>query len=250
MFGKIMYFDKKTIDEYKSIIKGQRQLQVEEYEVSNDKGASVDLKAVSADAKASKKYVARVVDSMLYDCDEFEKMLSGRDDYFDFTQSSGLDLSTVPRGSIIKVDAFLEIPESFDIMQVIDRFKPLFMDSIDMDSMEQTGRDALKVFLGSAKATRIPIIGDVDDYLLCAKMHQENLVSDYEEFEEMDEQVTVLARVSSGVVNCNKPFYDPLKDFMTMNRMMRRSTKDRGKELTALTVDKDYRQIDILAIYR
>ena len=75
MFGKIMYFDKKTIDEYKSIIKGQRQLQVEEYEVSNDKGASVDLKAVSADAKASKKYVARVVDSMLYDCDEFEKML-------------------------------------------------------------------------------------------------------------------------------------------------------------------------------
>ena len=67
------------------------------------------------------------------------------------------------------------------------------MDSIDMDSMEQTGKDALKVFLGSAKATRIPIIGDVDDYLLCAKMHQENLVSDYEEFED-----------SLGMKNTNK----------------------------------------------
>lgn len=52
------------------------------------------------------------------------------------------------------------------------------------------------------------------------------------------------------LVKCNKPFYDPLKDFMTMNRMLRRSMKDRGEELTALTVDRDYRQIDILAIYR
>ena len=42
MFGKIMYYDKTTIDEYKAIIKGQKNLKVEEYEVSNDKGASVD----------------------------------------------------------------------------------------------------------------------------------------------------------------------------------------------------------------
>ena len=54
MFGKIMYYDKITIDEYKSIIKGQRQLEVEEYEVSNDKGAAIDLRAITADAKASK----------------------------------------------------------------------------------------------------------------------------------------------------------------------------------------------------
>ena len=40
------------------------------------------------------------------------------------------------------------------------------------------------------------------------------------------------------------------KDFITMNRMMRRSMKDRGEQLTALTVDKEYRQIDILAIYK
>ena len=100
---------------------------------------------------------------MLYDCAEFEKMLSGRDDYFDFTQTNGLDMLTVPRGSIIKADAFLEIPENFDLMQIIDRFKPLFMDSINTESMEQSGKDALNAFLGNATATRIPIIGDVDD---------------------------------------------------------------------------------------
>ena len=250
MFGKIMYYDKKTIEEYKSLIKGQRQLEIEEYEVSNDKGASIDLRAISADAKANKKYTAKVVSSMLYDCTEFVNLLSGRDDYFDFTQSNEFDLLTVPRGSIIKADAFLEIPENFDIMQVIDKFKPFLMNSISTDSMEQSSKEALKLFLGNARATKIPIVGDVDDNLLCAKLHPENFVSEYEEFEELDEQVTLLARISSGLVKCNKPFYDPLKDFMTMNRMLRRSMKDRGEELTALTVDRDYRQIDILAIYR
>ena len=85
MFGNVVYYDKKKIDEYRSVIKGQRNLEVEEYEVSNDKGIQVDLKAFGADAKASKTYKAKVQESLLYNCDEFEKLLSGRDDYFDFT---------------------------------------------------------------------------------------------------------------------------------------------------------------------
>ena len=250
VFGKIIYYDKKTIDEYKSIIKGQRQLEVEEYEVSNDKGATVDLRAISADAKASKKYVAKVVESLLYDCDEFEKMLAGRDDYFDFTLEDGYDLTTVPRGSIVKLNAFLEIPEGFDLMQLIDTFKPFLMDSLEGEPMEKSEEDALKSVLGNAKATKIPVIVDVDGYTLCAKIHNDNLILEYQEFEELDDEITLLARVSSTTIGKQKPFYDPLKDFIVMNRMLRRSMDDRGEELKAFTVDSDYRQIDILAIYQ
>lgn len=75
MFGNVVYYDKKKIDEYRSVIKGQRNLEVEEYEVSNDKGIQVDLKAFGADAKASKTYKAKVQESLLYNCDEFEKTL-------------------------------------------------------------------------------------------------------------------------------------------------------------------------------
>ena len=107
MFGNVVYYDKKKIDEYRSVIKGQRNLEVEEYEVSNDKGIQVDLKAFGADAKASKTYKAKVQESLLYNCDEFEKLLSGRDDYFDFTQSSDFDLMTMSRGVIIKFDYLL-----------------------------------------------------------------------------------------------------------------------------------------------
>ncbi len=76
------------------------------------------------------------------------------------------------------------------------------------------------------------------------------MISDYEDFEETDEQVTMLIRISSGIVNENKSFYDPLKDFMSMNRMMRRQMNDRGEKLKALYVDKEYRRVDVLAIYK
>lgn len=251
MFGKIIYYDKKTIDEYKSIINGRKSLEIGEYQVANDRGVGFDFRAVSADTKATKKYTAKVIESMLYDCAEFEKMLYGRDDYFDFTQSSEYDMSTIQRGCIIKLDSYLEIPEGFDIMQLIDRFKPLIMNSFDTEEMDQTGKEALKVFLGNAKATKIPLVIDNDEYLLSSKINQEYLISDYEDLEEFeDEQVTILARMSSGIIKEDRPYYDPLKDFISLNRMMRKSIKDRGAELQPLMLDRKYRQIAILAIYR
>ena len=62
MFGKIIYYDKKTVAEYKSVISGKPNLEIEEYDVSNDKGINADLKLVSADIKAFKSYKAKVQD--------------------------------------------------------------------------------------------------------------------------------------------------------------------------------------------
>lgn len=250
MFGKLMYFDKKTIDEYKSFITGQRHLEIESCEVSKNKGATFGAKVLSAEAKASHNYSARAVESMLYECVEFEKMLANREDYFDLTKSADLDLLTIPRGSIIKLDAYLEIPEEFDIMRMMDTFKPILMNEIDSKEAERPAKEALKVYLQNAKATKIPVIVDADDILLCSKISQDNTVMEYEEFEELDEQVTILARVASGIVDAGNSYYDPLKDFMTMNRMMRRNMKNIDEHLTPLLVEREYRKIDVLAVYR
>ena len=92
MLGNVIYYDKKKIDEYRYVIKGQRNLEIKEYEISNDRGVQLDLKAVGADAKASKTYTAKIQESLLYNCSEFEKLLYGRDEFFDCTQS--LDYET------------------------------------------------------------------------------------------------------------------------------------------------------------
>ena len=52
------------------------------------------------------------------------------------------------------------------------------------------------------------------------------------------------------MVNARKAFYDPLKDFMTLNRVMRRSIGGRTDGLYEIYADRDYRTIEILAIYQ
>ena len=72
---------------------------------------------------------------------------------------------------------------------------------------------------------------------------------DMEEYEELE--VTIIARITSGnMVNARKAFYDPLKDFMTLNRVMRRSIGGRTDGLYEIYADRDYRTIEILAIYQ
>lgn len=251
MFGNVVYYDKKKIDEYKAVIKGQKNLEVAEYEVSNDKGVQVDLKAFGADAKASKTYTAKVQESLLYNCDEFEKLLSGREDYFDFTQLSGLDLTTMSRGVIIKFTGYIKIPEEFDLTQTIDRFKPMLVESLVNDTMDKSEQEAMKVFFETSDA-KIPVLIDFDEVLMCSKLISNNMLVKYEDMEEYEElEVTILARITSGImVNAKKSFYDPLKDFMTLNRTMRRSMDGRTEGLYEIYADRDYRVIEILAIYQ
>lgn len=251
VFGNVVYYDKKKIDEYRAVVKGQRNLQIDEYEVSNDKGIQVDLKAFGADAKANKTYKAKVQESLLYNRDEFEKLLTGRDDFFDFTQSEDYDLKTMNRGTIIKFDGYIKVPEEFDYTQTIDRFKPLLVASLVSDSMDKSEQVALKTFFETTD-TKIPVLIDLNNQLMCSKLISNNMLVKYEDMEEYEElEVTVIARIiSSGMVRAQKAFYDPLKDFMTLNRVMRRSIEGRTDGLYEIYADKDYRTIEVLAIYQ
>lgn len=250
MFGKILYYDKKTVDEYRDIIKGKKQTKTNEIEVSKNIGIGIGVNNTTAEANAGKKYTATIPENPLFECYDFEKMLSKRDDYCDLTQSDEYDLSIIPRGFIFKADAFIEIPEGFDIMHFIESFKPILLEDLGSKLSSQSEQEAFNRFFNSAKITKIPLIIDADEFLLCAKINKDCLITDYSEIEEMDEQVTIVARMSSLTIDKSKPFYDPLKDFIITNRMMRRGIKDRGEKLSPITVDNEYRMIDILAIYK
>ena len=251
MFGNIIYYDKKKIDEYKAIMNGQRNLEVTEYEVVSDKGMQVGLKALGFDGKASKTYKATMQESLLYDCDEFERMLEGRDDFFDFTESSEHDLSTMRRGYIIKFEGYFKVPEEFDMTHTIDKFKALIISSMIDDGMGESDQELVKAFLKTSD-TKVPLLIDLEDQLLCAKLASSNLLIKYEEMEEYEElEVTIVARIiSSNSISPKKAFYDPLKDFMTLNRTLRRSMGERGEGLMEICADRDYRMLEVLAIYQ
>lgn len=251
MFGNVIYYDKEKIDTYKTVISGKRNLEVKEYEVSDDRGITLGLKAIGADAKASKSYKAHVQESLLFDCDEFEKMLSGRDDFLDFTQSEDYSINTSCRGQIIKFNGYISVPEAFDLTQTIGRFKPMLYDSITNNDMDESEKVALELFLETPNI-KIPVLIKFDEQLMYSKLVSENMKVKYEEMDDYEDlEVTIIARVTSScTISSSKPYYDPLKDFMALNRAMRRSLEERTDGINELYADEDYRTIEVLAVYQ
>lgn len=117
--------------------------------------------------------------------------------------------------------------------------------------MDKSEQDAIKSFF-EATDTKIPVLIDLNEQLMCSKLISNNMLVKYEDMEEYEKlEVTIIARIiSSGMVKSQKVFYDPLKDFMTLNRVMRRSIEERTDGLNEIYADKDYRTIEVLAIYQ
>lgn len=251
IFGDVIYYDEKKIMEYSSVITRQHNLTIKEYEISDDKSAHMNLKILGGDLQGSRKYKAEVKESLLYNCVAFEKLLNGRDDFADFTESTQWDINTIARGFIIKFNGYMKVPEEFDITQTIQRFKPMLMDSIVNDGMDETEKKAFKSFFEVSDA-KIPVLIDIEASLISSKLIGNNMLVTYEELEEYEDlEVTIIARVTTNnLVDMKKPFYDPLKDFMRLNRTLRRTMGERTEGLYEIYADQNYKTVEILAIYQ
>lgn len=243
MFGKVIYFDEEKINEYKSALLGKKNVKINQINVSDDKGIGISIPIVSGSAKANKSYSAEIQNSLLLECNEFETALSEKQiDYIDFTTSNQYDISKTPRGCIIKFDGILEIPEGFDISETLHKYKHFFISE----------SEEFAAFL-EGKSPKIPLLVELDKSLLCAKIDIEKLRIEYVELEDYENiEVTVLARmISSNKISKNKAIYDPLKDYITLNRQLRRQfANDRPEELTEIFTDADYYTIEIIAMYQ
>ncbi len=145
----------------------------------------------------------------------------------------------------------MSVPEQFDMIQTIEKFKPMIQEHINSDITNESEKKAYEAFLETS-GSKIPIFIDMEDSLMCSKLMSNNMLITYEEFEEYEElEVTILARViSANLIDMKKPFYDPLKDFMKINRTLRRSMKERTDGLHEIYADQSYKMLEILAIYQ
>ena len=136
------------------------------------------------------------------------------------------------------------------MVQTLDRFKPFLMESINKQDWEEQNKNIAQTLFNGAGSFSIPLIFELAERTLCAKIKKENLLVSYDEIEEITEdEVTVLARISSGVITPEKCYYDPLKDFMHLNRATRKKAPERVAGMEKLFLDSPYRNLDILAIY-
>ena len=145
MFGNLVYFNKKKIDQYSTLIRG--------------KNAEINIKENDSEENKIATY--------LLECAEFEKLLQDREDYIDFVgETPDLSIKEVRISSIIKVTGEIYVPEQFDMIQLINEYKTYVMAGIDCK--DQGERKIINQVFENSKM-RIPIfceLGSECDYWL------------------------------------------------------------------------------------
>ncbi len=60
MFCKLIYYDREKINDYTAILTGKQTSEIDEYEISNDKGINANIKLLGADSSTTKKYRVKI----------------------------------------------------------------------------------------------------------------------------------------------------------------------------------------------
>jgi hypothetical protein len=233
MFGNLIYYNKKKIDQYSTLIQGE-PIKAEE---------SI---AASHNNKAT---------NYLLECSKFESLLRQRDDYIDFVDSnSDITIKDVRVSSIIRVSGEIYVPEQFDMIHLIEQYKPLLLSQVECKDAEE--RALLDAVFGNSKM-RIPVYcelgAECDFWMGIGKISPDDLLIEYNELEEQEgKEFTILAKLEARKYYRGKPLpvFDIYKDFLGLNRALRKQlTPSQKQEFESIDVEEDYLALEILAIY-
>lgn len=171
------------------------------------------------------------------------------DDYFDVLEDD-CDMSTIPPMSIVRCSGYVGVPESFDMFAMISEYlEPLKnAGALSLDGDPATNEFALS-FFEQANAD-IPIVIDGNEVLISSKLKASNFVEgNYQALESLDgDELVVLCKVHSLVRADRVVIFDPAKDFLRLNRAMRRSMQ-KTSGLEPIEEDGPVLKAEIIAIY-
>lgn len=172
--------------------------------------------------------------------------------FFDFTTDSDMyDVPNLTNNSIFKVKSFLEIPEEFDIMEMFEKHKQPILNGLQLTEPDATKADFLRAIFSNTSAD-IPVLLETGDTTTFGKLTSIFLKEDYTILEDYgDTEVTFLCKFEGIVNKENVTIYDPAKDFVRLNRKLRRlSGSSLPEEFIPIVVEGPVVKVEILAVYK
>lgn len=250
MFRSFIYLDTDKMYTYKRQIDGSCK-QSTAMTQKHSAGLAATIKNISLNAATETNITHEFINDISIDYDHFEIDLTAMDgsDYFDCAVSD-YDMLTIPAMKIIRLCNGFTIPEAFDVVNLIDIFKPMLMGGIETSSSGE--RAALESILGKASAD-IPILIECDDITVSGKLNAKYLLEEYASLEEYaDQDVYLLCKVVGVARKDNVVFFDPLKDFIRLPRMARRQMEQDGESMgmEKISVPGPILKVEIIAIYK
>ena len=223
-FRTFLYLDSEKVAEYSSIIDAPTKRAASKRLLAG--GVNFGVAKMSAEIESDLTELPETSPAVLYNA--FESALQQRinDDYFDCTNGK-VDMLTLPQMSIVRCEGQIEIPDSFDTLSMVSEFLPFLRSAglVTLDSGQVTTEFALSFF--EQTNADIPILIRGNDILIASKLKTSLLVgADYRMLEDCeDEDFFVLFKVHSIAKKGSTAVFDPAKDFLKLNRALRRSMK-------------------------
>lgn len=251
MFRSFIYLDEKKVNSYKSILENKEHSSTKSVNKTKKTGVGFSAKgALNAEITNERSYIEEIESDPTFTYNEFEALLQNNegDDYFDCVLNyDDYDIKTIPPMSIFKIKGYLEIPEAFDTLNIIEQFKPLLFEDLDGDE----NADIIKDVFSNTSAD-IPVIIDNCEILISGKLHSTHLVEEYASLEDYeDQEVVFLCKVEGLIEKENVTIFNPAKDFIKLNRSMRRIVKlDEDESFAPIQVEGPVLKVEIIAIYK
>lgn len=254
MFKNMIYFDEKKVAEYKAILVGQKHVNVKNIKISSSKSLNAKFPIVSGGMGGTNEMEGELLNNLVLDCNEFEELLQEKDgEYFFNLTKEDYDIETIPKSSIISFEGSLNIPNEFDIMELITQFKPMLMNSMNLDNTQEE-EIIKKIF--EKENTKIPVFikgSTLNGWIGFTKLISTDLVIGMEALEDYEEEeVTFIAKISSKKHYKDNPIivFDIMKDLFSMSRGLRRQMgQDEIEGIENIKSCNDTLILEILAIY-
>ena len=256
MFKNIIYFDSQKVAGYSALLKGERQVDYRKYRKNTTKSARGNVHLFSGHYDNIDEVEGEIVDNPIFDCNEFEKLLKdkSKDKYFDMIENGEYDIESIPRSAIIRFEGVYNIPEQFDMMDLINEFKPILTKQMDL---ENEGEEEIFNKIFGKESTKIPMFFDCNNFdsrIGFSKLNSNNFeyrLTELEDFE--NEEVTILAKVLTHKEVTNTPIivFDVMKDLFSLNRAMRRQIEEQEIEgIENIKSEENVVTLEVLAIYQ
>lgn len=252
MFRSFIYLDEDKLYSYRRQIAGKNVAQPKALSQKKTAGFSAATGVLGVNGTLETNIDGEFEKDVSFDYDHFELDLSRLEgeDYFDCVLNNEYDLTTIPAMKLLRICSSFEIPEAFDLVNLIEQFKPMLMGQIETKSAGE--QEALEGILGKASAD-IPFIVECDDVTISGKMNAKYLLEEYASLEDyVDQEVYMLCKVVGTVRKNTVEIFDPLKDFIRLPRAIRRQiTSDRSAAgLDKISVEGPVLKVEVIAIYK
>lgn len=253
MFRSFIYLDEDKLYTYKRLIEGRNPAQPKSMTHKKAAGLSATTNGFGMNASTEVSVSGEFEKDSEFDYDQFELNLARLEgeDYFDCVLNDDYDPTTIPAMKAMRICSGFEVPEGFDLINIANKFMPLLMEQVA--TKKENEQEILTAVLNKASAD-IPIVIDLGDYRLAAKLNAKYLREDYSALEEYEEQEVYLLCKVVGMIRKNQvEIFDPMKDFIHLPRQARRNidtTQSASTGIQKIIIEGPVLKVEIIAIYK